>query len=59
MKRFSPIFFIWMFCFIATSFFTYLSYNEGNTNETIAWMTSSSFVASLITYHLFVTRKNK
>jgi uncharacterized membrane protein len=59
MKRLSPLLFIWIFCFIGAVFFTYLSYYEGNTNETIAWMTSSSLAASLITYHFLVTSKQK
>ena len=55
MKRFSHILLIWILCFIGTLFFAYISYNEGNTNETIAWITSSIFSASLIIYHLLVT----
>jgi tryptophan-rich sensory protein len=48
MKRFSHILLIWMICFIGTLFSAYISYNEGDTNDAIAWITSSIFSASLI-----------
>lgn len=57
MKTFNTLFFIWCFCFVASTFCSYLTFNEGNLMETIAWMTSSVSLASLITYHLYVTQK--
>ena len=57
MKKFNTLFFIWCFCFVASTFCIYLTFNEGNLMETIAWMTSSVSLASLITYHLYVTQK--
>jgi hypothetical protein len=59
MKRFSPILFVWMASLIGSVLLSFISKNEGNVNESLAWMTSSVLAASLITYHFFVTRKNK
>lgn len=59
MKRYSPIFFIWLFNFLGVSFVTILTYLSGDLFESIAWTTASIFMANLIIYHFYVTRNEK
>lgn len=59
MKRYSPILFIWLFNFIVVSFITFLTYIRGDFSESLAWGTSSVFMANLIIYHFYATKNDK
>lgn len=59
MKRYSPILFIWLICFVASSSNTYMTYITGDLSETLAWASSSVFLINLIVYHFWATRKEK
>jgi hypothetical protein len=56
MKRFSPIFFIWLFNFIFSALILFMTYKTGSDSEVIAWSISTIFTANLLIYHLHVTK---
>jgi tryptophan-rich sensory protein len=59
MKRYSPILFIWLISFILSSIATFLTYTNGDLNESLAWGTATTFMANLIIYHFYTTSSEK
>lgn len=59
MKRFSPIFFIWLMNFILSSTILFFTYNSGTISEVLAWSVSTIFTANILLYHLWVTKDEK
>lgn len=59
MKRFSPIFFIWLFNFILSTIILFMTYNSGSYSEVVAWSVSTIFTANLLVYHLYATKNEK
>lgn len=59
MKRFSPIFFIWLSNFILSSIVLFFTYNSGTWSETLAWSVSTIFTLNILLYHLWVTKGEK
>ena len=59
MKRFSPIFFIWLFNFIFSAIILFMTYNSGSYSEVVALSVSTIFTANLLVYHLYVTKNEK
>lgn len=59
MKRYSPILFIWLICLVASTSNVYMTYITGDLSETLAWSSASAFLANLIVYHFWATRKEE
>lgn len=59
MKRFSPIFFIWLTSFILSCIILFMTYKTGTYSEFVAWFTSTLFTGNVLVYHLYVTRNEK
>lgn len=54
MKIFNPLLILWSLSLLGSIVLCYATWKEGNISEAIAWMTSSTFAASLIVYHLYI-----
>lgn len=59
MKRFSPIFYIWLTNFILSSTILFFTCNSGTFSEVLAWSASTIFTANILVYHLWVTKDEK
>ena len=58
MRRWSLIFFIWIFSLLMSVSNLVMSYRFNFCGEWIGWLVSTIFLINLIVYHLWVTRKD-